>query len=151
MYRSQNVRFCGEISAGSDAEHPPGAAVAGIVRRNLLQRGWKVSEMDNWRDCGWLFVCQMNEARLEVLLVSMAIPHSWYLVISPEYTPRLMGWILGRKPSAMPSDIYALARDVHQILFQVREFGNIQWCWDDIPNDNNSSDEPLEPLTAQEE
>jgi hypothetical protein len=145
MYLSQAVRFCYERETDNDSEHPPGESIARLLRSELSEKGWHASELDNWRDCGWVFVCGGKDAELELVLAKMAIGSDWMLQISPRYCPGLLGWILGKKPSAQPADVYAIARDLQGIISGLDGYRHIQWCWDGVPNDNNSTNEPSGP------
>jgi hypothetical protein len=144
MAISQNVRFYCEAQTETDVEHPPGAAIAKVLRRGLMDKGWRVSELDNWRDCGWVFVSGRNDAELQVVFAQMAMRWHWLLQLSPNYLSGFLGRLFGKKPSASPVDVYAAARDLHEIISRLA-CSQIYWCWDDIPNENNSNQEPTEP------
>jgi len=142
MALSQNVRFIGEIEPGTEFEHPPGAAIAKFLRDAIAKRGWQVSEIDNWRDCGWFVTCCRREVRLQLVIAEVRAEKGWMLQIAPTYVPRILGRILKRPPSATPDDIQALALDTHSAFFENGRFRDFMWCWDGFPETDNSTPAP---------
>ena len=61
---SQNARFFGEAAPDAEFEHPRGASIVRIIKDSLVQRGWEVSEIDNWRDGGWSVTCCRATSKL---------------------------------------------------------------------------------------
>jgi hypothetical protein len=149
MPTSQNVRFCCELQPENAMEHPPGGSIARLVREDLVERGWNPSELDNWRDSGWVFFCPSKNAELQLVLAPMATPSHWLLQISPKHLPGVIGRLFGRRTSASITDVYAIATDVHETISKLADVTSIQWCWDGVPQDNNSSQEPTMPSDSE--
>ena len=153
MLTSQNVRFFWEAKANpdferasQDLEHPPGGFIASFLRERLLQLTWRVSDLDNWRDCGWVFFCCNDRAQLQLVLAQMAASWDWVLQICPKYVPGIIGRLFGKERSATPNDVYEIARSVHEIISMPETYDDIAWCWDSVPNDRNASKTPIPPV-----
>jgi hypothetical protein len=145
MAISQNARFSGSALTDAEFEHPPGAAIARNLREALVQRGWEVSEIDDWRDSGWSFTCCRPALQLEVSIAKTSVGEvdEWFLQIAPTYVPGLIGRVLCKAASASPEAVQVLARDLFAALSEIGQFGNFMWCWDGTPDEENSSPEPV--------
>jgi hypothetical protein len=120
------------------------------LRNGLIERGWNVTKLDNWRDCGWVCVCSNNHAEIQLVIAQMATKSHWLLQISPNYSPGVIGWLFAKKPSASSDAVYAAARDVHGTISDLDQFSRVHWSWDGEPNDDNSTKEPTMPLVPGE-
>jgi hypothetical protein len=145
MATSENLRFFYELQPSQAVEHPPGASIANLLRNGLMERGWNVADLDNWRDCGWVFVCKKKHAELQLVLAQMANGSHWLLQVSPKYLPGIVGRLFAKRPSASTNEVYAAAIDVQETVSKMEDLSLLQWCWDDIPDDNNSSSTPAMP------
>jgi hypothetical protein len=142
---SLNVTFSGTVADDPEHAHPPGACLARQLRTALSADGWNVSEMDNWRDCGWQLDCSEGESQLQTVLAATAESDHWMLQIAPLRSPGFLARLLGAKPSAGPDAVYMLARSVHASLVRVQQFSSVLWCWDGFPGGNDSTPEPPQP------
>jgi hypothetical protein len=79
MALSQNARFSGEAAPDAEFEHPPGAAIARLLRDALAKRGWEVSDIDNWRDAGWSITCCRPPLKLVLVIAKMTVGEEWFL------------------------------------------------------------------------
>ena len=143
MAISQNARFSGEAVPDAEFEHPPGASIARLLKDALAQRGWEVSDIDNWRDGGWSITCCRLASKLELVIAKMAVGEEWFLQIAPSYVPGLFGWLFSKPASAAPEAIQALARDAFAVLSESGRFASFMWCWDGFPDERNSTPEPV--------
>lgn len=148
MATSQNMRFIYELQPDESAEHPAGESIAKLLRNGLIQRGWNATTIDNWRDCGWGFLCSNDEAVLRVVIAHMATKSHWLLQVSPKYCPGFIGRLFAKKPSASSNAVYKAAKDVHGTISGLEAFGCVHWCWDAVPNNDNSTEEPTSPLVS---
>jgi hypothetical protein len=142
MPKSLHLRFFCDLQPSNVTSHPAGESVANVLRKGLVQRGWSASDLDNWRDSGWVFICMKNRAALQLVLAEMATKSEWLVQISPNYIPGLVGWIFGWKSSGSPKDIYLNARDLQETVATLGQFSRVLWCWDNIPDDINGSSQP---------
>jgi hypothetical protein len=140
---SQNARFSGEAAPDAEFEHPPGASIARLLRDSLANRGWEVSDFDNWRDGGWSITCCRPASKLELVIAKMAVGEEWFLQIAPSYVPGLFGWLFSKPASATPDAVQALAVDASAGLSETGRFGKFMWCWDGPPDEANSTSEPV--------
>lgn len=138
---SQNLRFTATVPKDKEFDHPKGATLMRRLSPVLAAVGWSTEEMDNWRDCGWSVVCRRASSELEVV-VSWVPRGYWMLQVSPRRVPKLIGRLLGGKPSASPSDVHELALAVHRALSHLQYLGNPQWRWDGFPDEKHSTSEP---------
>jgi hypothetical protein len=145
MATSQNACFSGEAAADAEFEHPPGAAIARLVKAGLAKRGWDVSEIDNWRDVGWCATCFNRGSKLDLVIAKKAVGSEWCLQVAPSYVPGLLGRLLSKRASALPEATLALARDVFSVLVDSGRFWGFMWCWDGYPAEGNSTSEPVPP------
>jgi hypothetical protein len=143
MALSQNARFSGEAAPDAEFEHPPGASIARLLREALAQRGWEVSDIDNWRDGGWSITCRRSPSKLELVIAKMAVGEEWFLQIAPAYVPGLVGWLLKKQSSAQPEAIQALAQDAFLVLSESGRFRAFMWCWDGPPEPGSSTPQPV--------
>jgi hypothetical protein len=65
MALSQNVLFTG---GPRDLAHPPGEPVARGLADGLTNRGYVVSEFENWQDSGWILRCVVDDIPFDVAL-----------------------------------------------------------------------------------
>jgi hypothetical protein len=142
MAISENARFFAEPAPDAEYQHPPGASIARLLQLALADRGWKASEMDNWRDCGWILHCSSPNADLQVVLGKDVEGSEWFLQVSPAYVPGLIGRLLGKKASGSSADILALSKTVQAILSAQPGFTEFRWCWDGDPAINPHTSEP---------
>lgn len=143
MAFSQNLQFSGRAVRDDELEHPAGASIAKLLRSGLAERGWQVSLIDNWRDCGWSVECTRSDVTLEAVVSSMTDADRWFLQIAPSYRPGIVGRLFGKVATAKASDILAAAQDVHAILAGQSNFDDFKWCWDGYPEDKGSTSEPI--------
>ena len=142
MGTSQNLTFIGTAPVDDKYAHPPGVAIARTLHSALGDHGWSTGDPDNWRDVGWSIACERAGAELKVALSEME-PTEWMLQIAPLHTPGLIGRLRGKPPSAKPSDCLDLARAIHTILITSGQYSRFKWCWDAVPDEENSTPEPV--------
>jgi hypothetical protein len=144
MPRSQNVVFEGNAIVDAEFAHPPGLTIVRVLATGLRDIGWSASDFENWRDCGWSLECVHGQTTLLVALAQIK-RQQWMLQISPLQVPGLLGGLFGGKPSATYHDVFALARDIHNLLGQSKTFTQMRWQWDSYPDEESSTTEPAEP------
>ena len=138
---SQNLRFNGVSPTDNEFEHPIGADIIRKLQKNLKNNGWVVKPFENWRDCGWSLSCGQNNVKMEVN-VSAIKETEWMLQVAPIYTPGLIGRLMKRKSSASECNILELAKNVHDFIRAENEYDKLMWCWDDFPEESNSTSKP---------
>lgn len=141
---SQNATFLGPVKPDAEHEHPPGLPIVRVLREELNARSWITGEFDNWRDCGWSIPCRRNGGELQLVVAPAGSPDEWLLQIAPARVPGLLARALGRVPSATPVHCYELATDVHSVLS--RQFARVRWRWDGLPDEENATPAPTQPL-----
>jgi hypothetical protein len=141
MHTSQNLRFTASIPKDAEFVHPAGASLIRRLSADLAAAGWITNEMENWRDCGWSVVCRRDSSVLEVV-VSQIQEGQWMLQVSPQRSPGSIGGLFGRKPSASPRDVHALAVAIHRALSTLQYLGSPQWRWDGFPDERHCTSEP---------
>jgi hypothetical protein len=129
----------------SQIEHPRGASIARLLQSQLESKGWKGGELENWRDCGWSFLCSKGNTQLEVAVSGLQDASEWMLQIAPVLTPGFWGRLLGQTPSATPNDCFAVAKEVHGTLRTNNSFSRFMWRQDGFPDERNSTPEPAKP------
>jgi hypothetical protein len=135
---SLNVTFLGAIAPDLHLDQPPGGSIAKLLSAALRTDGWNVDDPENWRDVGWSLACSRGTVRLECALAGFG-PNAWMLQIAPAYTPRLLGRLLRRQPTASPDAVHKLAKAVHCVLSD--SFRGFRWEWDGPPSEAS----PVEP------
>jgi hypothetical protein len=143
MAMSQNARFSGEAAPDAEFERPEGASIARLLRDALANRGWEVSDFDNWRDGGWSITCCRPASKLELVIAKMAVGEEWFLQIAPSYVPGLFGWLFSKPASATPDAVQALAVDAFSVLSENGRFREFMWCWDGPPGPGSSTPHPV--------
>jgi hypothetical protein len=118
--------------------------IARLLHVGLGQRGYHVGEIENYRDSGWNLSCSMGEAKMEVALARFVDGSQWLLQIAPAYLPGIIGRLLGKKQSADPSNLFALAQDIHELLRTQGQFFAFEWYWDGYPEDDASTPQPVQ-------
>jgi hypothetical protein len=151
MPNSLNVRFSGDAVPDAEFDRPLGASIARLLRTGLAQCGWETSDIDIWRDGGWIFSCIREESKLDVVLVKIALEREWVACVAPTHSHLLLGWLFGMKASAPPEVVFALATDVHSILSRQGSFADFKWCWDGFPEDGASTPEPVSAVCESPE
>jgi len=144
MPLSQHVLFVADNEHNQDTDLF-GRTLAERLSQSLALRGWTVSPfLELYYNC-WTFFCERNEVTLQLMLAELAIPQHWAVQIAPKYTPGFLGRLLGRIVSALPADIYAASKEIHDILCDWRDVRDIRWRWDMIPDDRNATAVPTHP------
>ena len=110
------------------------------ARLNALS--WVVSDIECWRDGGWVVFCKRGNAEMQIVLTPVR-EGDWVLQIAPKKSS-LFGRT-GEPPSASPQEVYQLALDVHDSLGQDPTFDTPRWCWDNYPDGKNSMPRPQMP------
>ena len=141
MAISQNLKWSAPTPAADSSELRPGRSISTQLRQRLRGAGWDVSELDNWRDVGWALAVRKGEAALAITLARLS-ESSWMLQIAPERVVGVIGRIMGRANSASPSDVGALAGDVHSAMTELVGPGSLRWRWDGMPGDNDGDSVP---------
>ena len=141
MPTSQNLLFAGVVPQDARHPEPPGWAIAQLLCEGAKAQGWMPEEPDNWRDCGWSFQCRRDIAKLEIALAPYG-EERWIVQVGPAECPGLIGRMLGKMPSATPSDTLAFAKLVHEVVSRQPTVSSLRWAWDGPPNDT-SDQEPL--------
>lgn len=138
---SQNLRLVGTAPGDPEHAHPAGASIARTLSSTIAAAGWRVSEFDNWRDCGWSLDCRRGAAELQVVLSEIA-PSEWLFQVAPLHAPGFIGRLRGRGPSAGRDDALDLARVVHAALAAESYLSRPRWAWDRLPEDADATPEP---------
>ena len=138
---SLNLMFIATGHKDLDPDQPPGAALLRSLSAGLARSGWSTDELDNWRDSGWSIKCRRSSSELEVVLGQVE-NGEWLLQVNPYRVPGVIGTLLGRKPSATPSEVHALAVGVQRALSSSGSLENPRWCWDGFPDEKHSTAEP---------
>lgn len=132
MQRTLNFRFSGDVVEAEPDAHPTGEAVARQLAAGLAARGWQVGAIEAWRDSGWELACARGATKL-VMLLTAGGGEDGSGQIAPADVPGLIGRLRGRRASAAPADVLALATDVHALL-AAAGFTDLGWVWDDYPS-----------------
>jgi len=106
-----------------------------VLATALTPRQWQVSDVECWRDGGWVVYCKKGESELQIVLTPV-YENTWGLQIAPRRSS-LFGRFTDR-PSATPDEVYHLALDVHEELSKVESFASPHWCWDNFPDGKHS-------------
>ncbi len=139
---SQNVLFQAAQQPDETNDHPPGSYIARAIKDGLDTDVWALSELENWRDCGWYFTCVCEGASLQVA-VAQALEGQWLVQIAPARVPGLIGRLFKGKASARAPQTLSLAKAVHAILESDDLFSGFQWCWDGFPGEQNTTEKPV--------
>ena len=91
----------------------------------LAAAGWLVDGADDWRDVGWTMNARKAAASLTVALARLGGGNHWMLQVAPQKVVGPFGRLLGRANSARPSDVVALALEVHSAL---RKISGVSSC-----------------------
>ena len=142
MAVSQNVLFYGSPPDDNEFDHPPGGHITRTLRKSLVSSGWRVADMENWRDCGWSIKCNQADSSLQIA-VAQVEEGKWLLQVSPTYSPGLLGRIFQKPPSANSEQCLLLAKSVHRVLSSENTFSGFLWCWDNFPSEQQASSEPV--------
>lgn len=142
MPLSQNVVFDGTPPSDAEFDHPPGCFIARLLRESLSSAGWRSAQIENWNDRGWRILCSLDTSSLQIGFMRLG-NGQWMLQISPEDIPGLVGRLLGKRPSADPSQCQALAEAVHGELSSSDLFSGFAWCWDGYPGDQETTERPI--------
>ena len=140
---SQNVRFTGG-STGDCTNEPPGRGLTGQIAVRLREKGFAVSEIDNWRDSGWCFKVMIGEAEMEIAIASLQDRQSWMLQIACVSEPGLVAQLFGKRFTDRSAEVAELAAAVDEVLRSL-EMSAIRWRVDGFPTDENSTDGPSVP------
>jgi len=138
---SQYLQFSAVVPEDVPTCHPLGAALMRRLSTELSAAGWSITEMENWRDCGWSIDCRRSPSDLQVTL-SWVRRGYWVLRVSPRRVPGAIGCLFGFKSSASPEDVHQLAVAVHQGLSALKYLCSPRWQWDGFPDDRHSTPEP---------
>ena len=147
MPLSQHLRFKATESTGPEAgakKKIGGETLIRSLAAGLVGR-WDLSEVECWRESGWVVFCKRGETEVQILLMPLK-EGDWAVQIAPKKSS-----MFGRfteKPSASPEEIYQLAMDVHEVLGRQESYANARWCWDDYPNPRNSTPRPMPALSS---
>jgi hypothetical protein len=139
---SQNLRWLSAVRREDSGDHRPGRFFAETLRRTLLTAGWQVDTPTDWRDVGWVISARKDEASISISLARLGDGHDWMLQIAPQNVAGPIGRLFGGVNSATPSDVLAVAHAVHSSLSTLEGVSLMQWRWDGMPRDNNSSPQP---------
>lgn len=140
MTVSQNVVFVGLDVIGAP-EHPRGIGIARLTSEKLHGQGYNVTQLENWRDCGWSFSLLAGEATIEIVVSSLAKAGEWIIQVSSADRPGPLARLFGSKKIDRSSELFDVASAVHQIL-AAGGFSNLRWCGDGFPDPRASSPEP---------
>jgi hypothetical protein len=82
---------------------------------------------------------------MQIVFAKTVKSDEWLLCIGPRHLPGFMGKLLGRKRSALATDVFDLAQDIHRILKSKTCVAEARWRWDGDPEDRPSTSEPTGP------
>jgi len=120
---SQNLIFKGDAPPDKEFETPAGASIIRMLEIGLKEKGWAVSEFDNWRDCGWSVSCIQGAEELEVILSQIEEK----LQATPIQTPNFFTRLFRKTPSTKPDQVLLLAKDIHDILSLDEKYTDFNW------------------------
>jgi len=123
-----HAQFTAALAPDAEFDHPPGAVLARALESALRARFVSVHAFENWRDCGWVLVVQVNQKSFEVYFAKFS-PESteWLLAVAPVGSPGLIGRLLGRKPIECTSELKAIAGEVHTLLLAMQGLSGVRW------------------------
>jgi hypothetical protein len=134
--------FTGSAPADPEFDHPVGAGLARVLAGAIAAEGWRVDEIDNWRDSGWSVRCRRSTADVDAVLAAVD-SNEWFLQIAPHCDPGFLGRLFGKTASADPADVLALSRLIHAALVS-RGFRGLRWRWNGYPHEAQSTTVPAE-------
>jgi hypothetical protein len=140
MAKSQNLRFQGTPSDDSELKKPQGGSLIRLIKEKLQNSGWDSSEFKPQED-GWSITSKRSNVEVKMGLTALG-KSEWALHISPSFIPGFIDRLLKKQASALQSDIFELAKEVHSIITAENKYSKLMWCWDEFPEDDNSSAEP---------
>ncbi|WP_146115470.1 MULTISPECIES: hypothetical protein [Pirellulaceae] len=141
---SQNTTFAGP-EAESKGQRIRGRSIARLLAADFRETGLEVSELECWRDAGWIFTVRSDTSTLEVIVLADHVDESrWILQISPSYRPGFLTRWFGRTASATPQKVFQAAVRCHETL-ATHGYLEFQWCWDDFAQGEQCSPEPPRP------
>ena len=142
MSTSQNCAFTAKPDEDPEFDHPAGATLARLLKRELELAGWATSDIENWRDCGWSVVCDRGGKKLEVVVAALPDDGRWMLQVAPVFVARFIGRLFGRVSSATQTDVLSLAKEVDRVLKDSGHAGDALWCWDGFPKSGSATSQP---------
>ena len=85
--------------------------------------------------CGSTMNARKAAASLTIALARLGGGNHWMLQVAPQKVVGPFGRLLGRANSARPSDVVALALEVHSALRKISGVSSMQGRWDGMPTD----------------
>lgn len=142
MPNSQNATFHGP-EPESKGQRVRGLSIAECLAAEFSSAGWRVDEVDCWRDAGYFVSIERNEDALEIVVIPFnGRTDCWILQIAPSRLPGLLMRYLGVSRSASPDSVFRVAAECHRTL-KDRGFTGFRWCWDDLADNDECSSHPL--------
>ena len=142
---SQNATFSGP-EGDSMGEQIRGISIVRFLVADLQETGVRISEVECWRDAGWIFEVLSDTCHLQVIVVADHVRESrWILQISPHYVPGFLSSWFGRTASATPQNLFDMAVQCYEILVTYG-YDDFQWCWDDFAEGKQCAPKPLPPV-----
>lgn len=139
MGNSQNCVFEGQLRA-TDPNLPAGESLLGDMCQSLRNAGWECVDPELWGSSGWSLVASCDREEVEVAMTSVG-DGKQFLQIAPHRTPAVLGRLMGKKPSATPESVFAVADVAHRHLTGAG-FDTQLWRWDGYPDDESGTTSP---------
>ena len=136
MVLSQNASFVGDPPPDPEYNHPPGAALARELQMALRHRGIEVTEIENWRDAGWVISSRQGQRVIDIVFAQDA-PSEWMLQIAPIEEPGFFDTLFKRGPD-YAVDLFHLAQAVAEILPELG-YSRMRWRTNGKPRDGDPS------------
>ena len=142
MARSQNATFRGD-EPETIGDRIRGESFSNSIADGLASRGWSVSEIDDWRDAGFLIPLVYNNAHIDIVVTQYhGDDRRWILQIAPARYPGLIRRFFGSAVVATPEQIHDVATDTHAILVEAG-CSDFLWCWDDFADSDDCDCVPM--------
>lgn len=143
MSNVPHVSFRGTLPSDAEFEHPPGAFLARTLESRFRSLPGSVQPFDNWRDCGWFVVLQLNQKSFEVYFALFQPAHNeWLLAIAPLGQPGFLKRLFGQKPFECAAELKSIAKEIHSLLVATHGISDIRWFFGGPPGKVPSTESP---------
>jgi hypothetical protein len=143
MNKVPHVSFRVALSSDAEFKHPPGASLARALEGRLRALSGTVQPFDNWRDCGWFVVVQLNHKSFEVYFALFQPDRNeWLLAIAPLHQPGFVKRLLGHKPFECSAELKSISQEIHSLLVAMSDISDVRWFFGGPPGKVPSTDSP---------